>query len=405
MVNIKKLTNFIDKSIDNVYEVDLPYNYLWKDTNSGEKKQVIFFGGGFKNTVSLDMPEFIKRMNLCLDYIRQQCHGCDLYYKPHQNETDDERRNYNLKSFKILDTKEVAEIYFLKNLHKIDCVFAITSSAAINAYKAGINSYIFYKIFEDVFDDSNRLHYKFFLGKMPKRFFIEDLNRKLIKHNNAPKTSDDFLLNFLKKLLFYPEKQKVWITVDHPAHLLKIVSLVNLIREACNVKVVNLIMSKHRTWENIDIKYLESYFDSIYFFPRLDYSLRRRKNSLRRRKNLISLFKTRLQVKKLKISKEDLIINFSPREFIENMVVSSFKKCKKITFMLKNTYEEQINIDFLEKNQFSFTRTSHIFNRVIEPILSINRTLVLYNKQGIEPYTFIKYEKPLNKIYDYVLLY
>jgi len=398
MVGIKRLTNFIDESIKNVYEMDFPYNYLRRGIDSKGKKQVIFFGGGFKNTVYLDMPEFIKRMNLCLDYIRQQFHGCDLYYKPHQNEPDDERRNYDLKSFEILNTKEVVEMYFLKNLQKIDCVFAVTSYAAINAYKAGINSYIFYKIFEDVFDDSNRLHYKFVFGKLPKSFFIEDLNKKLIKHNNTPKTSDDFLLNFLKKLLSSPERQKVWITVDHPGSLLKIVSLANLVRKVRNVKAVNLIVSKHRTWENIDMKHLESYFDGIYFFPRHDYSLRRLKN-------LISLFKTRLQVKKLKISKEDLIMNLSPCEFIENMVVSSFKKCKKITFVPKNAYEEHTNIDFLEKNQFSFTRTSFIFNRVVEPILSINRALVLNSKEGVEPFTFIKYEKPLNKIYDYVFFY
>lgn len=397
MIKLEKITNFIDKSIKNVYDIHFPYNYLGRTVSLEEKKQVIFFGFDFKNITYLDRTEFIRRINLCLDYVRKQCINYSLYYKPHPNETD-EYKNYNLKSFEILDKREPAEIYFLKNLKNIHCVFAVVSYAAINAYKAGINSYIFYKIFKDIFDDKTHLHFKLTFNEMHQDAFIDDLNKNLIQYNNVFKAKDDFLLNFFKKILSNPEKQKVWITVNHPRFLLEIVSLVNLIKELNDVRVVNLIVSKHRTWKKIDMKYFEPYFSSIYFFPRHDYSLRRYKN-------LISLFKTRLQVKKLKISNEDLIINLSPCEFIENMVVSSFKKCKKITLVPSNEHLAYTNIDFLEKNQFSFTRASFIFNKFIEPILGINRTLHLKSKEGSEPFTLVRYQKPLNKIYDHVFFY
>ncbi len=399
MVDIKKLKNFIDSRINNIYRARLPYSCLRADDkiSSKVKKQVLFLGYNFKEIVYLDRSEFIKKMNLCLDYIRQQCSGYDLYYKPHPNETD-EYQNYNLESFKILDKRESAEIYFLKNIDKIDCVFAVASCTAINAYKLGINSYLLYKLFRDFFDDNARLHFKFTFSEMPQSAFIGDLNKKLIRYSNVSKTKDDFLLNFLNKLFLSLEKQKIWITINHPRFLLEIVSLTNLIKKSGDDRKVNLIISRHKTWKNIDTDYLKRYFDNIYFFPRHSYSLRRYKN-------LISLFRTTLQIKKLNLSKKDLIINFSPCEFIENMVISFFKKSKKITFMPKNEYQEHINVNFLEKNQFSFTRASFIFNKFIEPILGINRTLCLKSRQGVEPYTLIRYQRPLNKIYDYVFLY
>lgn len=397
MIKLEKITNFIDKDIKNVFEVDIPYSYLKNNTATPKKKQVIFFGFDFKNIVYLDRSKFIKRMNLCLDYIRKQCSGQKLYYKPHPNETD-EFKSYNLKSFKILDRKESAEIYFLKNLNRIEYVFAVASVAAINAYKLGINSYVFYKAFKDVFFDENlHLYFELMFSKMPKGFFINSLDQKLPRQSYVFGKNNNFLLSFFKNLLYQPKKQKVWIIVNHPRFLLEIVALAQLLRKNIKVNTINLIISKHKRWEVIDIDYLKYYFKNIYFFPRYVYRLRPR--------NLISFLKTKLKIRQLNISRDDLIVNFSPCEFIENMVISSFKKCKKINFMPKNEYEQQINTKFLKDNKFSFNKASFIFNKIIEPILGMNKVLGLFSQSRNEPFMFIRYEKPLNKVYNYVLFY
>src|SRR3989344_7536034 len=103
-----------------------PYFYLLDkslDLNQ-DGNWAIFLGNDFKNmSVTLDRDAYIRETNHCLDYIRKNCKGLKLYYKPHPNETD-EYTHFNLDSFEVIKKadNEVAEIYFWKNHHKIKYV-------------------------------------------------------------------------------------------------------------------------------------------------------------------------------------------------------------------------------------------------------------------------------------------
>ena len=114
-----------DPKSDKLISCPIPYFYLLDRSGDGaEANWAVFLGNDFKNmSQTLNRPAYIKQTNLCLDYIRRECRGCKLFYKPHPNETD-EYSHFNLDGFDVIDEahNELAEIYFWQNLNRIKYV-------------------------------------------------------------------------------------------------------------------------------------------------------------------------------------------------------------------------------------------------------------------------------------------
>src|SRR3989344_6727920 len=115
--------------------IDCPVAYFYLLDNPETEKQhayiAVFLGNDFKNmSKTLDRAAYIEQTNLCLEYIRRECPNCELYYKPHPNETD-EHSYFNLRSFKMVkkEDNDLAEIFFWKNIRRIKYVFSIASTA------------------------------------------------------------------------------------------------------------------------------------------------------------------------------------------------------------------------------------------------------------------------------------
>src|SRR3989338_11512144 len=130
-----------------------PYYWLGHSSNNGDSrnpKWVVFWGNDFYNTTDIDFNEFIARTNQCLDYVRKNCQGYELIYRPHPEERE-EIKLLNLSSFIIQRDGQTAEEFVLENRKKIKYAFSFCSTSSIASLGLGINSYIFYRCFSDIF--------------------------------------------------------------------------------------------------------------------------------------------------------------------------------------------------------------------------------------------------------------
>src|SRR3989344_4269606 len=124
---MKKYTGINTKK-DNIFKVAVPYHLLY-ETRGGDdgRDAVIFWGADFRHfPESTDREEFVKRTNLCLDYVRRVCADCRLFYKPHPAETD-EFEFLNLESFEMTKDTDIGEVFLLKNIEKIKYNFSVCS--------------------------------------------------------------------------------------------------------------------------------------------------------------------------------------------------------------------------------------------------------------------------------------
>ena len=121
--NLKKLQK-LNTAKNNIAVFETPY-YTLNKFNMGtiERKMVIFMGMDFLNlSSSLNKNDFIDIENKCLDYVRKECIGYDLYYKPHPAEKY-ERDYLNLTSFKFINDSSISYFFIIKNIDRIEHVF------------------------------------------------------------------------------------------------------------------------------------------------------------------------------------------------------------------------------------------------------------------------------------------
>src|SRR3989344_1302906 len=144
--DIEKIRS-MDDNTKNVFRITAPY-YTMNPDDTEERRKVIFFGCDFRNLPpGTNFEEFIKVTNNCLDFIRRECSGMELYYRPHPVEVD-EYKSLNLSNFKIETEKTIGEWFLYKNLSQIKYVFSHFSSVSMSAFGFGLNSYVFFPLFE-----------------------------------------------------------------------------------------------------------------------------------------------------------------------------------------------------------------------------------------------------------------
>lgn len=390
----------VNETAENVFRIAVPYGLISNpNADHNNKKKVIFWGASFmKLSEELKLKDYVTKANECLDYIRRECVGQELYYKPHPAEKE-ELNLLNLASFKILEDPTLAEIFLWKNSNQIRHSFSIASNASLAAHNFGLNSYVFYKLFEPVVGTATFEAWKDYFKNSMEQICINDLSRPL-QENMTQLRSDELLEKNIGKLLG-ENKGKIWLSIVEPSPIMVMVSVAKLIKQIDPGRQIGLIISEQRRWRIIDMSDFKDYFDSITFLPRIYYSLRPKKVW----QAILQSFK----IKNLKINSSDLIVSFMafPNfSFVENCLLSYFKKNKKVTFCYSINFDLMYALKFSEffnRDRFKPKLASLFFNKILEPLLGLRKTIYLQYGDG-RVFNITRYQKPLEEIFDQVYL-
>ncbi len=384
----------------NVFNFFAPYYYLNKQ-NIGQplKGKAVFWGTCFKLlSGDLNIDEYVKKTNECLDYVRRECSDCELYYKPHPSEKE-ELKLLDLRSFNIVSDSATAEIYLWKNLGQVVYSFSILSNAAISAYDFGINSYVFYRLLRPAFGQATFEALEDYFQAMPSSFFINNLAESL-RENRVELVKDNVEEAGLKQLL-EENNGKIWFNIVEPALAMVAVSLVKQIKEILPDRKICLLISKQRRWSAINIDDIGIFFDEIKFLPRVSFSLKPGK--------ILEIIGQALKVKNLAILKNDVIIsflNFPNFSFVENCLISYFKKNKRVAICSRINFDTMYALkysQFFAVGDFKTKPASQFFGKILEPILGLNKTIYLQYGDG-KVFNVTRYEKPLEEIFDRVYI-
>ena len=385
--------------------LELPFPYWWafdgqdqQQRESSSKKVILFLGNDMATftKAGTDADTYVKKCNQCLDYIRMEFKDCEFYYKPHPADKI-ERISLDLNGFEILEDQMSAELYLFKNYSRIRSVFSVGSAAAYSAYAMGIDAHVFYKCFRDIFDDEKIKPLDEFYYSMPPSFFITDLTEKPVNNSRLLKR-DDLMETFFKSILADNTSDKVWLIVFTVEYTVLLIALSNLIRSIMPSKKVGLIISSHNYWTTLDSNDFKNNFDEIIMWPRIHYSLRPFK--------LWQAILTAIKIKRFNIPKDDLLISITQNSFVENCLNSYNKNNQRIGLISDkdfNLFYNSENSVYKEDSNFRFNKASWFFNKILEPLLGLNRSLFMfYGKDGN---SFIsRYQKPVNEVFDKMVI-
>ncbi|HEY4475049.1 MAG TPA: hypothetical protein VJC06_03940 [Candidatus Paceibacterota bacterium] len=382
----------INKTKDNIFKILSPYFLMYKYEDfmpepEKEEKAVVFFGANFKDLPGADWDKFVEITNKSLGYVRRECAGYKLYYKPHPAETD-EFKLVNLSGFEITKDTSIAEFYLWKNGRNIKYTFSTCSGANISAYYMGFNSYVFRDLLRSAIDEETDKGYMEYFKNMPASFCINDLNQKLTENKTPP--GEDLFLEKEFGDLFRRDRGKIWFTIGDPNYLVNVLILTSLAKKINPSKKINLIIMKHHRWNVMNSNDFKSYFDEVYFFPRIFYSLRSQK--------IIKAIKTAYGLIKLKVSLDDIIIGVSYTSFTENCLISYNKRNYKVAILPQATIDFCCSSSIFNNGHYRTRRSVFWWSNFLEPILGLKRTIFFEDKRRIGNFT--RFKKPLNDVYD-----
>jgi len=400
-MNVKKLIG-INNKIANVFQTPPPYwralqgeDVVSEKTAAG--KMVLFFGNDMATftKMGMDADLYIKLCNKCLDYIRRELGNYRLCYKPHPADKD-ERAALNLDGFYVLGGEASAELFLLRNWNQIKAVFSVGSSSTFSAYAMGLNTYVFYKCFTDVYDEEIMRSLDEFFHDMPSPFFIKSFDEKTT--DNAVILKKDERLELSFKQILNKNNGTVWLIILTIEYLVPLIALAKLVRGLTPARKIGLIISRHRYWGSLNPDYFRKYFDEIVIWPRINYSLRPAK--------LWQAIRTAREIKKFKISKGDVLISAAQNSFVENCLNSYNNKNLKIGLITTkdfNLFYNSQNSVYARNNNFRFSKASWFYNRIFEPFLGLSRSLFLFYGRGKGSF-IMRYQKPINEIFDQVII-
>ena len=392
-----KIATVNKKSVKNLCHTFWPFYWLDEGQESTiASESVVFFGGDFYNISGIDREEFIKKNNQCLDYIRKNFSGHKLYYKPHPAETT-ERRHLNLECFELVEESILADLFVWKNRKNIKCAFSIFSSSSITAHALGVNSYNFFKFCLPAFHRLPRIFNTLYFQEMPTSCFIENLEQKPLENKITP-SEDQELINDLVRI-FADQRGKIWLIITDTRFFVTAIALASLFKKIKPEKKIGLIVSKHHRWDIVRLGEFKKYFDEIIVLPRLFYSLRP--------KRLWEAIKTSFRIKRFKIGLEDVIVSFGYCEFVENCFMSHHQDKFKIAFMPYLAQQTYFKADPLSSfgfgdERFSFTKASFFYNKILEPLLGIYRTIYLESGDGTVGFNMMRFQDSIEKVYDLI---
>lgn len=386
------LGRLINDKKKNMIGIKSPFFALHKNLASEQKKDiVIFLGANFRDLPGTDFDEVIRLSNECLDYIRKVCKGCILYYKPHPAETD-EFKLLNLKDFNFVTERTIAELFFIENIQRIKAVFSTCSGASVTAHRFGLNSYIFVNMFYPFMRPDIAKGYLAYFENLPTSAYIDSFNTALKENKIIPE--GDKRLEERCRDLCREKSGNIWFIAGDPSLLADIISQAELFRLIAPERKINLIVVRHHRWDAVPMNLVQRHFDDIRICPRIFYSLRPAR--------LLRAVKTALSIRSFPIKSEDIIVGYGSATFVENCVVSYFKKCAKISVLPKLSVEISYGREAYSRETYRSRLAPYFFNYFLEPMLGLERTRYL------EDLTFIgnvlRYRRPINDVYNYVFL-
>ncbi|MCC6934831.1 MAG: hypothetical protein IT406_04055 [Candidatus Yanofskybacteria bacterium] len=356
----------------------------------------IFFGTGFRNVPDLDWNGYIGRVNECLQYMRERCGDCDLYYKPHPAETD-ETSLLNLEGFQIIREKNIADTYLQDHHDHIKYVFSVHSIVSATAYSLGLNAYMFMDVFHGIYNETLlRWYREVYFSEMPESFFIRDLSASL--HENKKALPDDRELEGQVRRMLAQRAGTVWfILTVSPLDVL--LSVVTMVRRLEPNRRIGLLLYRHRRWDAMNLDDIRSRFDEVHVFPRAFYSLHPRR--------LLQMLRVARAVRRFPIAPDDIFFGFSGYEFLENCFISYHPRVLRVAFWTYRSFlchQNSGNNSFFRGRQYRFTWASRVYFRILFPLLGLRRVLYL-QPAGKDRLLFAmqRYERPMNEEYDYVM--
>ncbi len=385
----------VNRSIPNIFHVDTPYYWVGNNAISREGDKVVFFGNNFKTfPKETDLQKYIEVANQCLDFIRRECRGLQLFYKPHPDETD-EHTMLNLDLFTIIKDRDISELYIKKNINDIKYVFSVGSWTSLSAFCLGLNAYVFFDVFHSAFPEKTTEALKDYFKGLPSSFFIKDLTRPLEENRIAPQ-KDLFLEKSFEELL-KEKRGKIWFIAYDPGLVIILEAFARLIHSIDSARKLGLIVVYNKRWERAGTE-IYRYFDSVHRFPRIFYSLRPGK--------IIKILRQALQIMRFKINKDDIIMGLAHSNFIEDAFISYNKKNLKISLLMNAVFELNYNNQyskFFKATDFKMIKASIFFSLFLEPLLGLYRTVFLQYSSG-DVFNIDRYRRPINELYDRVFV-
>ncbi len=385
------LKRLINDSKDNILDINIPFGLFQDDNEDGkERRMVVFLGDNFADLPGTDLKEAYRITNLCLDYVRHQCSGYELYYKPHPKLVErDESQFLNLSGFKI-ESSIVAELFYIKNIKKIKYVFGACSMGSVTAYNMGLNSYTFTNIVGKSFDPVTFDGKKKAMSNMPEVFFINDFRQTLVE--NRKKYGGHSIMEGNLRKIFSQKNGKMWFVLGGTADLANAIAISTLSKKIDPNRKNNLIVVNHHRWKVVPLGDLKLFFENIYFVPRVFYSLRPNK--------IIKAIRAALEIKKFDIRPEDIILSIPGLGFADDCFASFFKQSINVAIIGSDVFEISTGEQNYSNKMFRGRLGARFFNLFLEPLLGIERTVWLEDKRRI--FNVDRYSRPMNDIFDYI---
>ncbi|MEK7151730.1 MAG: hypothetical protein AAB784_03400 [Patescibacteria group bacterium] len=388
----------INDSKDNIRKFSVPIdilNVLAKNVGgeNNERKMVVFLGDNFKDLMGTDLKETMRITNLCLDYIRRECVGYDLCYKPHPKIVpEDEADLLDLSGFRI-ESSIVAELFYIKNIKKIKYVFATCSGASITAYNMGLNSYTFINLIGAAFDPETFKDKKEILKEMPPEFFIDSFTQPL-KENKKVYNSDGLLQETFRKILSQ-KSGNAWILFEDPGNIAQAAVVARIIKIIDPTRRVKATIVRHHRWSVVPVEEIKEFFDEVRFIPRIRDSMR----PLRIWRGI----KAALEIKRFPIKPDDILVSIPGLGFSANCFFSYFPKNLKIVMLLQHTLDVCFKEVTYSRAHYRTRLGSLLFNFIVIPLFGLERSFFLEGKRRV--FNVGRYSRPINDIYDYVWVF
>ena len=373
-----------------------PYYWLNSKNLTGSDNWAVFFGADLRDISEVNRKFFIEKTNQCLEYIRKNCAGYRLIYRPHPDETS-ESQLLDLTSFFVQKNDQIAEIFLWENKEKIKYVFSVCSTSSVAGFNMGFNAYSFYRYIKELFKGAIRIYNDSYLGDLPDDFFIENLAAPLLENKRKLREDHQLLESF--KSILVENSGPVWFTVVENRLILAIVGLAKMIKEIVPERKINLIVSNHSRWSERFLQQLQKEFDEVIVCPRHFYSLQPKK--------LWAAFLTSRRIKNHPLSAGSVLVGFAHHDFVENCFMSYNRKNFKIAFLPEVVWSLNFrpeSVGFDPKN-FTTSKAGFFYNHFFEPLLRLNRTVFKHHGKTIDKrFYFIKLQKQIEEVYDQVFL-
>src|SRR3989338_284693 len=161
---------------------------------------------------------------------------------------------------------------------------------------------------------------------------------------------------------------------------------------------INLVISRHRRWQDETLATLRADFDQVLIFSRHFYSLKPGK--------LWSVVQTASRIKKLSIPANSILFGFAHHNIIENAFISYHPKIYKIALLPESTWELTFHpaAAGFDIARLRSTWASRFYAHFLEPLIGLRRTKFEYYPSPT-PLPFIRFDHPLEELYDQVLLF